>query len=1093
MSAWRLILRGLQHYWRSQLAVSIGCALAAMTLTGSLLVGDSVRGSLDAQARERVGEWQLALFGRDRFFQAQRADELSGALGRKTAPALMLRGIVSNQDRTQRVNGVNVLGVDESFSPQAHGFRINAQLARRLHIGFKDITEPQALLRVENPSPVSGDSLAASVEDFSIAENVAIAGARSSAEGGAFSLNSGQGAPENLFAPLDWLQSKTHQAGRANLLLVEYQPDAPLSAEQANAALDQLFTLEDAALELRQLGDQLELRSSRIFIDPPLAQAAEQACPGATPYLTYFVNSLRANKRDTPYSMVSALPIGALKREAGLEELAPDEIVISQWLADDLQAAPGDALTLEYYVMADNRRLETQTRAFTVKAVLPADHRLADPELMPPFPGLDDAESCSDWAPGFPIDLDRIRDKDEDYWDAHRGAPKAWIALETGREIWGNRYGDVTALRWDAGAAPLDELRGKIDSAIHPAMVGLQFFDFRESALAASAESMDFGGLFISLGFFLIAAALILAGLLFSFAVRRRSPEFGLLMALGFSGKRAARLMLLEGLGGAVFGALIGVGLGAAYCRIIIAALNGAWSGAVGQTPLAYHGASASLGIGFIASLLAGTLPLWLVTRNLSRRPAKQLMQLGSQSESIGAHTGKRKRWPLLLAVVLLVIAVASSAISPGSGAEAGAYFFLAGVCVLAALLIFMHRLILATPHAMNDPRPSLMRLGVGSASRRAGRSAASAGILACGVFLVFAVGANRQSALTDADDPASGTGGFALYGESALPVYHDLNSAEGRDFFGLNAKALEGARVIALRLHEGDDASCLNLNRAQQPRLLGVDPAALKGRFTFAQTLDGAPMDWDALNFDAGPQTVAAVGDANSVKWILGQKLGGRLRYVDSRGQEFDVVIVGLLSKSLLQGSLLIAESKFTQRFQNSAGYKMFLIDTPSNHAGAVAKELTRALSDKGMELRPAYERLAEIQSVENTYLAIFLAFGWLALLLGGVGFGVVALRNLEEREGELALMRAVGFSCGQLRLMALSEYGALLALGVICGAIAAALSVWPAISAPGAHVEIAPLLMQAASIFFIGIVAILFAVELALRRPLQNALRRE
>ena len=74
------------------------------------------------------------------------------------------------------------------------------------------------------------------------------------------------------------------------------------------------------------------------------------------------------------------------------------------------------------------------------------------------------------------------------------------------------------------------------------------------------------------------------------------------------------------------------------------------------------------------------------------------------------------------------------------------------------------------------------------------------------------------------ADSASSGTGGFAFIGQSALPIVQDLNSKAGRDFFALDEKSLQGVEVVPFRVHDGDDASCLNLNRAQTPRLLGVD-----------------------------------------------------------------------------------------------------------------------------------------------------------------------------------------------------------------------------------------------------------------------------
>ena len=55
MSARRLLLRSLRHFWRPNVAVVLGVAAAAAVLGGSLVVGDSVRGSLAAGALARLG------------------------------------------------------------------------------------------------------------------------------------------------------------------------------------------------------------------------------------------------------------------------------------------------------------------------------------------------------------------------------------------------------------------------------------------------------------------------------------------------------------------------------------------------------------------------------------------------------------------------------------------------------------------------------------------------------------------------------------------------------------------------------------------------------------------------------------------------------------------------------------------------------------------------------------------------------------------------------------------------------------------------------------------------------------------------------
>ena len=78
-------------------------------------------------------------------------------------------------------------------------------------------------------------------------------------------------------------------------------------------------------------------------------------------------------------------------------------------------------------------------------------------------------------------------------------------------------------------------------------------------------------------------------------------------------------------------------------------------------------------------------------------------------------------------------------------------------------------------------------------------------------------------------------------------------------------------------------------------------------------------------------------------------------------------------------------------------------------------AQKLATHLEDRmyqhGMEFRDSRKRLAELQTVENTYLSIFQGLGGLGMLLGTCGLGLVVARNLVERSQELALFEALGY----------------------------------------------------------------------------------
>jgi hypothetical protein len=248
-----------------------------------------------------------------------------------------------------------------------------------------------------------------------------------------------------------------------------------------------------------------------------------------------------------------------------------------------------------------------------------------------------------------------------------------------------------------------------------------------------------------------------------------------------------------------------------------------------------------------------------------------------------------------------------------------------------------------------------------------------------------------------------------------------------------------------------------------------------------------------------SGPRSddaIPAIGDAASIQWALGKKLGDALDYTDERGQPFKVRLVAGVANSILQGNLIIDETELIRRFPGEAGHRMFLIDTPSNdpvEVERVSVALSRALQDAGLELTPATRRLASFNAVQNTYLNTFQVLGGLGLLLGSMGLGVVVLRNVLERRGELGLLQAVGFTRRSIRWLVLSEHGGLLALGLVVGIVSALLAIAPVLLVPGARLHATALGLTLAGVLASGLVWTWLAIRLALRGRLLDALRNE
>ncbi len=97
---------------------------------------------------------------------------------------------------------------------------------------------------------------------------------------------------------------------------------------------------------------------------------------------TYFVNFIRANGKETPYSMVTAADVPIVDAD-----LKDDEIVLNQWTADDLGAKVGDAVELEFFTVGLLRKMETKKVAFKVKAIVAIEGLRRGPAVDAGFSG----------------------------------------------------------------------------------------------------------------------------------------------------------------------------------------------------------------------------------------------------------------------------------------------------------------------------------------------------------------------------------------------------------------------------------------------------------------------------------------------------------------------------------------------------------------------------------------------------------------------------------------------------------------------------------------------------------------------------------
>ncbi|MCA9060464.1 MAG: FtsX-like permease family protein, partial [Planctomycetaceae bacterium] len=640
-------------------------------------------------------------------------------------------------------------------------------------------------------------------------------------------------------------------------------------------------------------------------------------------------------------------------------------------------------------------------REFLVSGILgAADSASVDPDLTPFVDGVTNVDSFDDWDQPFKMDMDRITDRDDEYWAIHRATPKAFISPETANELWSSRFGRYTSIRiaGDGRSIPAERMADvserlgfEIRQQLNATALGLIFQPVREQGLQAAVGANDFSQLFLGFSFFLIVSAILLAGLMFQLGIQQRLSQLGLLQATGFTDAQCRRLMLIEGIVVAFVGAILGAALGVACARGMIYGLTTWWIDATGTTHLiADVRATRLITAGLITIVMAGTV-IWNALRMLRRRSARELL-FGSDDDETAMRPAKGGV-ARLVSVSFVLSGVLSIALPvatmqgyvPNREAFEGiawpmVCFFVAGFALLITALTFLsRRLKRRAAESISGRRLSgLFGLAMANAARNRQRTVLTTALIAFAVFVIVTVAACRRNPVGEAPDSATGNGGFRLVAESAQPILFDLNSAEGRLKLELDrtaATTIPAETVIyGFSMKPGQDASCLNLFQTQVPTLLGADTAFIeRGGFRFANTPGDHP--WNHLNESLeetdGLPTIGVIGDVNTLQYSLKKRMGDVILYPNSSEPRFALKVVGMLDASIFQGVLVMEDSQLKRVAPDVSGDRYFLVEA-ATHESAVqtATALETALAAYGMDTEPVSQRLAAFLSVQNTYL---------------------------------------------------------------------------------------------------------------------------
>lgn len=954
--------KNIAYYKRYYKLIAVATLVTIAVIVGSLVVGDSVRATLVKRVDERLGNTETIIFSRNSFIEKE---ILQDSLLNDAKSILLSNGFVSVSGK---LIPVMVWGVDDANIPAGNA-KVNPHLFKELQqtIG-NDI-----VLRLPATGLVPSGSLFVT-DNYTTGLRLTLAGMIEVEDGGNLNLKNEQSIPFNIFVNYQELAQTLETENKINLIL------SPKNISKDD--LNTIWNYDFSGLKITVSENGTEITSDRIFIQHEVVETICKENSKSDRLFSYLVNSINFENESIPYSFVTAVENGMQK----------DEVILSDYAAHRLKAAVGDTVQLTYFTSQDLKVMTTDTLYCKVSQIVPLSVFCQDSTLSADFPGLSNVESCTDWNSDLPIDMSLITKEDEEYWDLYRNTPKAIISYQAIADDWSNSYGNATAIRSESQNIDLKSL--------HYEMFGIQLIYPRESGLYAAKNGVDFSSLFLALGFFIIISAMLLMLVPLSEMIEQRKPEISLLRSLGYPQKRILKIFWQESLPVVLISSVVGVIVGLIYTIIIMWLLGNVWKGATHTDGFSVYPNVVTMIIGLISGIIISLLFLRITLKRL----------LKNKQHSIGKKNSSSQR-KLIFAVIATILIISLVFINLTT-LKSSLLFIIVGILALTAFALWIDYLICRNGSIFSKKSFNSQKMIWATLFASKKQSLLSFFTLAIGVFIVFSVGLNRRG-FSDSSQLQTGTGGYSLWCESSVPIYHSMSTADGRRKLALQDLP-ENTEVLQILRYGADDASCLNLNKVTNPTVLGVDMEILKNSdFQIEQSLySGDREETFEIMKSKNDSFYPVLVDETVLTWGLMLKLGDTLIYEGSNGNKISLQITGILKNSIFQGNILMDKQLFSEIWSDITGSEVALLKVPQDKLEETKTLLSQALNAYGVIATPTSQRLKEFYSVTDTYLTIFLTLGGIGLLLGIMSFIIVIRKNLASRKNEIMMYQMLGFT---------------------------------------------------------------------------------
>ena len=131
----------------------------------------------------------------------------------------------------------------------------------------------------------------------------------------------------------------------------------------------------------------------------------------------------------------------------------------------------------------------------------------------------------------------------------------------------------------------------------------------------------------------------------------------------------------------------------------------------------------------------------------------------------------------------------------------------------------------------------------------------------------------------------------------------------------------------------------------------------------------------------------------------------------------------------------LYVSKETFKDVFGPPHFSRFYVQLQPGTDSGKMAKAIEAALVTQGAQADSLKDMIEEQQATSNSFFYLIQGFMGLGLLVGTAAVGVIAFRSVVERRQEIGMLRAIGFQRSSVALGLLMETSFIAILGVASG----------------------------------------------------------